>query len=52
MIPADIKKAEELASMEVDDPFKKSFVLKFLENMENKGLDLRREEKNDETKKD
>ena len=52
MIPADIKKAEELASMEIDDPFKKSFVLKFLENMENRGLDLRREDKNDETKKD
>jgi hypothetical protein len=52
MIPADIKKAEELASMEIDDPFKKSFVLKFLENMENKGLDLRREDKKDEDKKE
>ena len=52
MIPADIKKAEELASMEVDDPFKKSFVLKFLENMESKGLDLRREEENEDEDKE
>jgi hypothetical protein len=50
MIPADIKEAEELAGMEIDDPFKRTFVLKFLEKMESKGLDLRREEK--EEKKD